>query len=219
MSSRCRVELCALAIAAAMFLASPAGAFPVVFNGAGGYGVSAATASSVSSAGYPILEDVTVYSASLFDLVIPAPDVLSTAIGLHATASHPNTAQSRWSVTNNGEGSLDNAWLVFFRPLTYPPANVGIDLQLGNWALVDVPVGKSDYFYPAVFLGDLDSEDTVTFLMNHIVGQALTQQGSTLVLPKYSVGVLYGVPVPEPSTLVLLTIGLALAGTLRRGKD
>lgn len=219
MRSRCRVELCAMAIAAAFLLASPAGAFPVIFNGPGGYGVSAATASSVSSAGFPTIEDATVYSASLFDIVIPAPDVLSSSIVSHPTLANPNTAQSRWSVTNGGEISLDNAWLVFLRPTTYPSANVGIDLQLGNWGLVHVPVGETDYFYPAVFLGDLGSGDTVTFLMNHIVGQALTQQGSTLVLPQYSVGILYGVPVPEPSTLVLLAAGLALTGVLRRWKD
>jgi len=220
MSSRPWIARWAMAIAAALLLAGPAGAFPVVFDGAGGYGVSAATASSVSAAGFPIIQDATVYSASLFGLVIPAPDVLSSTIVASPTVAHPNTAQSRWSVTNTGKTSLDGAWLVFLTPVTYDPAKVGIDLRAGNWALVDVPVGESgDYFYPAVFLGNLDTDETVTFLMNHVVGQALTQQGSTLVLPKYSVGVLQGVPVPEPSTFVLLAAGAALVGVLRRGKD
>lgn len=221
MRLRTWIEPRALATAAALLLlaASPAAAFPVVFDGPGGYGVSAATASSVDAAGFPILEDASVYPMNDFDLAIPAPDVLSHHIQAHPSVSNPTTAQSRWSVTNGGEGDLHNAWLVFFTPLTYTDNKVGIDLQSGgHWALVDVPVGEDDYFYPAVYLGDVDSGGLVTFLMNHIVGETLTQQGSTLVLPKYSVGVLQGVPVPEGSTLVFLAAGLALAGALRRGK-
>jgi hypothetical protein len=213
-------ELRTLAVAAALLLsAGPAAAFPVVFNGPSGFGVSAATATSVSAAGFPIIEGATIFPANDFSLVIPAPDVLSHNIQSHPSVSNPTTAQSRWSVTDGGEVGLDEAWLVFLTPLTYTPSKVGIDLQPGgHWALVDVPVGKTDYFYPAVFLGDVDVDATVTFLMNHIVGEALTQQGSTLVLPQYSVGLLEGVPLPEASTLVFLATGLGLAAALRRRK-
>jgi hypothetical protein len=70
-----------------------------------------------------------------------------------------------------------------------------------------------------VFLGDLDGEETVTFLMNHVVGVALTQSGpTTYVLPQYQVGVLQGVPLPEPATIGLLLAGLAFTAALRRGK-
>lgn len=204
--------------AALLWWAGDASAFPVVFDGPAGYGVSAATASSVSGAGFGVIDDVLVYNADHFGLVIPAPDVLSSHIQSNPSVSNPTTAQSRWSVTNGGEGNLDDAWLVFFTPLTYTDDKVGIDLQPGTWALVQVFAGEDAYFYPAVFLGDVAADATVTFLMNHIVGEQLTQVGSTLVLPQYSVGMFTGVPVPEPSTFVLLAAGLALAGALRRGK-
>jgi hypothetical protein len=213
-------ELRALAVAAALLLlASPAAAFPVVFNGTGGFGVSAATATSVSAAGFPIIEGASIYPANNFDLVIPAPDVLSHDIQTHPSVSNPTTAQSRWSVTNGGDGALDDAWLVFLTPLTYTPSKVGIDLQPGgSWALVQVDVGKTQYFYPAVFLGNVDAEATVTFLMNHVIGQTLTQSGSTFVLPQYQVGLLQGVPLPEASTIMLLATSLGLAAALRRRK-
>jgi hypothetical protein len=219
MTGRLGIELRALAIGAALLLwAGSAGAFPVVFNGTGGYGVSSATASSVSTAGFEIIEDALIYNANTFNLVIPAPDVLSSHIQSHPTVANPTTAQSRWSVTNGSDGDLHDAWLVFLTPLTYIDDRVGIDLQPGNWALVEVSAGKDTYFYPAVFLGDVDADATATFLMNHIVGQQLTRVGSTLVLPQYSVGMFTGVPVPEASTFVLLAAGLALAGAVRRGK-
>jgi hypothetical protein len=220
MRLRTWIELRALAIAAALLLwAGPASAFPVFFNGPSGFGTSAARASAVDAAGFPIIEDASVYTASTYSLVIPAPNVLSHNILTNPTLQNPTTAQSRWSVTNGGEGDLSDAWLVFLTPVTYTKSKVGIDLQPGGrWALVDVPVGKTDYFYPAVFLGDVGADETVTFLMNHVIGEALTQQGSTFILPQYSVGLLQGVPLPEASSFVLLAAGLALAGALRRGK-
>jgi hypothetical protein len=219
MRPRTWIGLRALAAAAALSLAGSARAFPVVFNGPSGNGVSAATASSVDAAGFRILTGASVFPGSDFDLAIPAPDVLSHHIQSHPSVSNPTTAQSRWSVTNGSEVTLDDAWLVFFTPVTYTKNKVGIDLQPGGqWALVEVPFGKDEYFYPAVFLGDIAPDTAATFLMNHIVGVALTQQGSTLVLPKYSVGLLQGVPVPEASTLVFLAAGLSLAAALRRGK-
>jgi hypothetical protein len=94
---------------------------------------------------------------------------------------------------------------------------VGIDLQPGGeWALIEVPVGKDTYFYPAVFLGDIGSENAASFLMHHVVGQALTQVGNTLVLPQYQVGIVTGIPLPEPSVGLLLAAGLGAAALLRR---
>jgi hypothetical protein len=211
----------AIALALALFGATAARAFPITFDGPGGFGVSAATAASVEAAGFSLIQNIPVVPAANDGLTIPAPEVLSSHIVTHPSVSNPNTAQSRWSVTNGGDGSLDDAWLVFFGPVTYTPSLVGIDLQPGGqWALVEVNAGDSgDFFYPAVFLGDMNTDQTATFLMNHVVGQALTKQGSTLILPQYSVGVFTGVPLPEPSALALVAAGLALAGVLRTRKD
>jgi len=214
------LPLCALVAAAALLLAGAARAFPIVFDGPGGFGVSATTAAAVEGAGFSLIQDVTVVPAATDGLTIPAPDVLTSHIVSSPSVSNPNTAQSRWSVTDGGESALSNAWLVFFGPTTYTPTLVGIDLPSGgHWRLVEVSAGESsNYFYPAVFLGSLNPGDTATFLMNHIVGTALTRQGSDLILPQYSVGVLTGVPVPEPRSLALCAAGLALAGFLQGRK-
>ncbi|HTO69348.1 MAG TPA: hypothetical protein VMR31_05755 [Myxococcota bacterium] len=221
MSARTSAAGLVAALLGAIGLAGSAAAFPVLFDGAGGFGVSASTASAAEAAGFALISDVTVVPAASDGLTIPAPDVLSAHIVTSPSVTNPNTAQSRWSVTNGGASDLANAWLVFFGPVTYTASKVGIDLQPGGqWAIVEVSAGASgDYFYPAVFLGDLDVDGTQTFLMNHVVGQALTQQGSTLILPQYSVGAFAGVPVPEPGLFVLLSAGLALAAAVRPRKD
>jgi hypothetical protein len=212
-------QLCALAAAAVLSFAAPARAFPIVFDGPGGFGVSSSTAGSVESAGFLLIQNVPVAPAAADGLTIPAPDVLTAHIVSNPSLANPNTAQSRWSVTDGGADSLQNAWLVFFGPVTYTPTKVGIDLPGGgHWRLVEVSAGESgEDFYPAVFLGNLNPDDTATFLMNHVVGQPLTRQGQTLILPQYSVGVLTGVPLPEPGTLALLAAGVAGAA-LRRGR-
>jgi len=220
MRSRPWTELRALAIAAALALsaARPAAAFPVFFNGVGGNGVSATTASLAAGAGFDQFT-APVQPAAAFGIVIPDPEVLSFHISSTPSVTHPTTAQSRWTVTNGGQADLDDAWLVFFTPVTYTKNKVGIDLQPGGeWALVKLNAAGVDYFYPAVFLGDIGASDSTTFLMNHVVGETLAQQGSTFILPKYSVGMLTGVPLPEGSELVLLAAALAVVGALRRGK-
>ena len=103
----------------------------------------------------------------------------------------------------------------------YTPSLVGFEIDGDDgWVVISVFVpngqGGSYYFYPARFLGDIAPDDTVTFLMHHLVGQALQLQGNELVLPQYSVGALHDIPLPEPSALVLAAFGTALVAVLRR---
>lgn len=219
MSGRVRTAVWAVIAVLALSWVSPAAAFPVVFNGPSGFGISAASAADAQSAGFSLITNVPVFPGDTVPFVVPAPDVLASHLVGSPSVANPNTAVSRWSVTNGGDGSLNDAWLVFLTPLTYTASKVGIDLQAGGeWRLVQAPVGATTYYYPAVFLGDLGADDQTTFLMHHVVGQTLTQQGSTLILPQYQIGVLTGVPLPEPATLLLLALSLGLAGGLRRGK-
>jgi hypothetical protein len=209
----------AAALSAALLWVTPALAFPVVFGGPGGFGVSGSTASAAQAAGFALITDTAVAPADSVPLTIPAPDVLSSHIVSSPSVANPNTAVSRWTVTNGGDSELNDAWLVFFTPLTYTPSQVGIDLQPGGeWALVEVPVGQTSYFYPAVFLGDIGAQNATTFLMHHVVGQALTQVGNTLVLPQYQVGILTGVPLPEPAVGLLLAVALGVVLRIRRGE-
>ena len=219
MTGRSRVIWFASALAAALLWVTPARAFPVLFGGPSGFGVSGSTASAAEAAGFDLITDATIVPADTVPLVIPAPDVLSSHIPSSPSVSNPVTATSQWSVTNGGDGALTDAWLVFLKPLTYTPSTTGIDLQAGGqWRLVEMPVGKDTYFYPAVFLGDVAADGTSTFLMHHVVGEALTQVGNTLVLPQYQVGVLTGVPLPEPAFALLVAAGLGLAALARRAE-
>jgi hypothetical protein len=152
-------------------------------------------------------------------MVIPAPDVLSFDLNNNPSVANPNTATSRWTVNNAGAGFTDS-WLVFLNPTNTPPytaSQVGFEIDGSDgWALFRVPFLGTDYFYPAKFLGDIPSNDAVDFLMHHLVGQALFQQGGQLVLPQYGVAGVQGVPVPEPAALVLAAAAIALAASSRR---
>lgn len=206
-----------LALAAGWLLASPAGAFPVLFDGPGGYGISQTSADDAFEAGFARLEPP-IHQASAFGITIPDPVVLSAALKDSPSPSDPITAISTWTVQNGNRG-LQNAWLVFLRPLTYEPPQVGIDLQTGEWAIVEVYLGdgedSSAYFYPAVRLGHVAAGGSAHFQMHHVVGTELTREGDTLFLPKYGVGVLGSVPEPGPLGL----FGALLAGLLLRRRS
>jgi hypothetical protein len=209
------------ALAVLALAAGRASALEIYFNGPGNYGVSSSTALAAHAAGFSIIETGSIAQASSFGIVIPEPDVLTTSLQTHPTASHPNRATSDWSVTNGGSQDLADAWLVFLRPLTYS-RKAGIDLQAGDWALVHVQVAKKkgklqDYYYPAVHLGPMESDETTDFIMHHLVAANLRKRGNTLFLPKYSVALLPFAKAPEPGTLALLGVGLVFAAALRRG--
>ncbi len=214
------------AVAATGLAAGRADALTVVFNGPGGYGISAASAANAAAAGVPIVTAQGIMQAASLDLTIPAPDVLSYSLSGSPSVASPNTAISRWSVTNGGSSyyeGLPDVWLVFFNPVTYTPSQVGFEIDGDDgWAVISVlvPFGMSsvEYFYPARYLGDMDSGVTVDFLMRHVIGEALNSDGQNLVLPRYSVGALVEVPlpVPEPSALITVSLSLALAALLRR---
>jgi hypothetical protein len=210
--------ICTLAAAAAVLFAGRADAFNIVFNGPSGFGVDAATAASAEAAGVPILDVAALSTAASLGLQIPAPEVLSFHIETPPTLANPNTATSQWNVTNGGAGNLPGTWLVFLTPQTYTPSLVGFEISGSDqWALFDVVSSGTDYFYPAKFLGNLDTDETASFLMHHRVAEPLDQNGQgQFVLPKYQVAALQGLPIPEPSLLVLVAAGCALAASLNR---
>jgi hypothetical protein len=206
------------ALSAAWLLAAPASAFPVLFDGPSGYGISSETADDAIAAGFTRLTPGGINTASASGLAIPDPFVLSALLNDSPSTTNPISATSRWTVQNTRSRAFQDAWLVFLTPLTYTPTLVGMDLQTGQWGIVEVSVGSgetaTEYFYPAVRLGNIAAGGSAQFEMHHLVGTALTQQGGDLILPKYGVGAL-GI-VPGPAALPLL--GMLVAGlALRRG--
>jgi hypothetical protein len=203
-----------LGVLAGALLASPAGAFPVKFDAPTGYGLSEATAEGAFDAGFARLTPPAIAQGSTFGITIPDPVVLSAALSSSPTTT-PTTVSSRWTVNNGGRTLLD-PWLVFLRPLTYSGPLVGIDLTPGGqWALVQMTVGGTEYFYPAVRLGHLAANGSATFQLNHVIATTLVQSGSQLILPRYGVGLLGAVP--EPAALTLFAVVLAGLLLRRRG--
>ncbi len=209
-----------------LLVAGNAGAYPIVFNGTGGFGISAASADGAEADGVQIVEVAAneIVPAAAMNLTIPAPDVLSATLVGSPSVSNPNRVTSEWSVTNAGQGVLSDAWLVFFTSTDYADSSVGFEIDGDDgWIVLSVYVpsgsGGSYYFYPARSLGDLDPSANIDFLMRHLVGVPLVEAGDELLLPQYSVGALQGLPLPEPNALVLTGFGLAVAAILRRRSD
>jgi hypothetical protein len=202
-----------LALAAVSLLASPAGAFPIVFDGPGGYGISEESAEDAFDAGFVRLTPP-INQASAFGITIPDQSVLLGSVVLKnpPTVEDPHSVPSMWTVQNGSRG-VQNGWLVFLRPQTYVPPFVGLDLQAGEWGIVETSAGETEYFYPAVRLGHLAAGGSVQVLVHHLVGAPLIQDGGILLLPRYGIAVLGSVP--EPALLSLFA-GLFAGLMLRR---
>jgi hypothetical protein len=214
-----RIATGILAALCALVAAGRADAIAVNFDGPGGYGISASRAAAAEADGLQIIDVTELANAASFGLTIPAPSVLDFDLVGSPSFGNPNRATSEWNVTNSGQMNLADAWLVFLYPTTYTPSQVGFEIDdEDGWAVINVFIGGTDYYYPARFLGDLEPTDAVAFTMRHLVGQPLSQSGGTYVLPQYSVGAVQGIPVPEPAALALVASGLLLVSALRRSR-
>jgi hypothetical protein len=207
-----------IVLTAAWLPATRAGAFPVRFDGPSGYGLSEDTADAAIDAGFARLTPLRIDTVASRGLLIPDPVVLDYDLSDSPSPSDPHTAISRWTVQNGGNRAFQDAWLVFLSPIGYSAPLVGIDLQAGEWRIVEVSVGSgegsTEYFYPAVRLGNIAAGGSAQFMMHHGVGTTLTQVGNTLILPKYGVGVIGSVP--GPAALPLLGVLLGAIGLRRR---
>jgi len=206
-----------LALSAGWLLAFPAAALPVFFDAPSGFGISSTSADAASEAGFTRLTPAQISQASAFGITIPDPLVLTANVKNPPSTSDPTTITSRWTVQNGGAHTLVDPWLVFLNPLDSPAAydhsKLGIDLQAGQWGVVQVSQGETQYFYPAVHLGNLAAGGSEQFDMHHLLGTPLVQQQGNFVLPRYGVAMLATVPGP----LALPLLGMLLGGlALRR---
>jgi hypothetical protein len=214
----------AAAAAAWALLAGPAGAVtvddlsPLYFQGLNGYGFDiAATQSAGRTADF---------SATAADRWIDAPgpkiaiaqrvETIHQAPAVSSLAT-PAIVDSIWTVTNVGAGDLIAPLLVFTSLDPLAPSGTarplqGLDANL--LALLAYSNAGADYLFPAAALPDLQQGESAEFTLRYVIASALPASSSSQLLAPLGVSLLGGyATVPEPSTLLLLAVGLTVTCT------
>jgi hypothetical protein len=227
--------LVATALAASMLLiGAVAGATPVTgsvrFDGVDGFGTAQQTA---LDSGIPI---VPIDSLDLAEDLVVFQDFDNGSVSV----GPPATATSDWDVQNQSGVDLAELFLVFAKPLAntitvngqteivdYAADDVGLGLQndVGgfDWIIFEVPAGGDLYYYPAVSLGSLGDDQTTAspFQVDYILDNPqifLEVNGFELGIPKWQILAVF-VPVPEPSTALLVATGVAALAAGRRRRS
>jgi hypothetical protein len=138
-----------------------------------------------------------------------------------ATAAQPVVVDSTWTVHNMSGRALEDVLFIITRTVPqqgYPALDVALDDNLvGVLAYTGTTSGTR--YYGAIPLGDLAMGETATFTMRYIVSGNLPLIDSRCLLPQLSAAALVaGDYVPEPTTAVLLALGL-LGVAVRRRTD
>ena len=212
------------------------------FGFGAGYGVSVDTKDDAQNAGIPILP-VTSLIGKPAPIVIGQTLDESTLNPPYPVGAGPATITSDWTATNTGysDGSTTlNRYLVFERPITntidvngqpqdvaYAPADVGLTLSNDgsgsgvDWVILALPVaGGNTLYYPAVSLGTLlVGSSSVDFPLLYTLHNPQVFQENfnyELGMPKWSLD-FASIPIPEPSSGVLMIVGLlTIAGGRRK---
>jgi hypothetical protein len=224
-----------LAIAAfGLATAGPATATTVFFDGpvnADGLTLGISETQALSS-GVPILsipdgdlpplqtiEELQLGVSSLLDQSSVSPEIL--------ISGQPATASSDWTVTNQSADDLigDLYLAVLLHqpymaqdvlgntlPVDYDPADlVGLDLRPEDgWVIIKHSGSLGDLYFPSIDLGSVLAGDTASFLMRYDLKEAITalaEGGVELQLPQLQVMGTF-LPIPEPSTALLVATGL-----------
>jgi hypothetical protein len=175
----------------------------------------------------------------------PNPVTEDTKATSDGTPSDPATGTTDWRVFNMGFEDPDDKdlWLVFYSVANtqfnldnFPgltPDQVGLEIGGPDWAFLKASENEEDYFYPAVYLGDLEkcTADGApqkarncpadTKALAHIQYRVLTNlplvEGSYMY-PQYWVG-RANAPMPstpEPSGALLFGAGVGCLAAFRR---
>lgn len=209
---------------------------------AAGFGVSPTTAQAAQLAGIPIVQAPGLTPWNPETLVVVNDEVESSLVLPAPLGSAPATIASNWTALNEtglNEGVLNqNLYLVYKRPITndeqspavtYDPADVGLTLSSGtgglDWVILQVPSNPFDpgsipVYYPAVSLGILADGATAAYPVFYTLDNPQVFSRATnfeLGMPKWSLSFL-AVPIPEPSTGLLLFAGLLGIAAGRRSQ-
>jgi hypothetical protein len=205
-----------------------------------GYGVSQTSALAANAAGIPIVSAASLQPKP--DSLVVDHNVDESSLVLPSSGSNPATIRSDWTATNNTGITDQNLYLAYVRPITntivlngqshtytYDPSDVGLRLTFGgsgvDWVILQVPSNPVDpnsipVYYPAVSLGTLGSGAAQDFPLFYTLYNPQVFQGTTkdeLGLPKWSLAFYStAAPIPEPSSGVLMFIGLLGIAQARR---
>lgn len=138
------------------------------------------------------------------------------------TLDTPAIVDSTWTITNTGADELIAALLVFtsLDPLdAYAPGGSkplqGLDGDLLQ--LLAYSHSGMDYLFGAAPLPDLSVGESAEVTVRYVVASPLRTQGGSRLLAPMGVSLLRSyVRLPEPSTLLLMSMGLTLSWGFRR---
>ncbi len=131
------------------------------------------------------------------------------------TQAVPFVADSTWTVQNDSGVSIANAYLLFTSvdfSGGYP--NVLMALDQNKYEVASVGAGTDEAFYGALALGNLAPGATTQVTVRYIVAGNLPDDGTDLITPPLGVAGLTNVP--EPTALVLVSVGLGAMSLVQR---
>lgn len=134
------------------------------------------------------------------------------------TPSMPFVADSLWTVQNETGRALVAPLLVItfvdYQTTSYPNVPVALDALLVD--VLRYTAQGQTYLFGALPLGPLAPGESKQVRIRYIVGGALPLDGGSYQLPQLAVsGVLDATPIPEPSTLPLVGVGLVAVAFVR----
>lgn len=190
-----------------------------------GWGVSEATAQAANAAGIPIVTSTT---ESWSPALLPVEHNLGEGT---FDFGDPSTIQSNWSAINNTGITDENLYLVFARPtpnqFVTEHEDIGLVLSSGeggraDWVIVQVQLDPQaiPVYYPAVSLGTLGSGDGADFKLFYSLFDLQISQGTEIDevgLPQWNLAFFStAAPIPEPSSGLLMFVGLLAIARARR---
>ena len=199
----------------------------VFFTGPGGFGISQADAEFLrDELGVPLSPLTSVDSLnemlSVDSIDFDQNDDLTP---YPPTAAGPNLADTEWTVQNvSGEPLIGDLFFVFAsvvnqfdfegQTIRYDDDEVALIIPANqSWEIVQTASG---FNYPAVRIGDLPTgglSDAIPVLFR-VDGGLETTVPNRYVLPQFLVGSAF-TPIPEPSSALLLALGLAAIAARR----
>jgi hypothetical protein len=201
---------------------------PLFFNGAGGFGFSPASVSSLSVGAVATPDSPWLLAGARSLLDGPGLVVENHLSMIHAnpqgagqtpSGADPLIADSIWTVRNETGSAFAGGFLVFTAidiDRRYPGLLAGLDGALLE--IVEYSSGGTDYAFGAVALPSLGVGQSVDLTVRYVVAGPLDYDAETnsFTLPRLGIA---GLVVPEPVAAGTLGLGLAVLAAWRRARS